>query len=230
MLFVGSSTEKKLRMYGINTIGELACADERLISNLLGKNGRLLMLFANGEDRSRVCSGEDEAIIKSVGNSTTPPRDIVSDSDAASVILTLSKSVARRLREAELKCFTVQLELRSTSLHTVSRRVTLDHPTYLYDTIFKAAYDLFLQNHIKNVPIRSLGVRGCNLVVSHSLQISAFDDTEGEGKRERLERTVDSICTRFGSAAMVNGIMLEKRELTYGALNGTPVHPEPFYK
>ena len=59
LLYVGSSTGRKLRSMGINTIGELALMDEGVISRQFGKMGTILWAFANGYDESPVkCDGE----------------------------------------------------------------------------------------------------------------------------------------------------------------------------
>lgn len=50
LLFVGSSTKRKLNLYSIKTIGDLATCDTKLLLSLLGKNGIMLQNFANGHE------------------------------------------------------------------------------------------------------------------------------------------------------------------------------------
>ena len=64
MLGVGRSTEKLLSSYGIHTIGQLANAYPDLMQRKLGKNGIVLLAFANGEDRSKVAPQDYEPPMK----------------------------------------------------------------------------------------------------------------------------------------------------------------------
>ena len=76
-MYVGRSTRRVLTKYGIRTIGELACADPDFLERQLGKMGLVLYSFANGWDDSQVAAEGYSAPIKSIGNSTTAPRDLV---------------------------------------------------------------------------------------------------------------------------------------------------------
>jgi DNA polymerase-4 len=52
LLYVGSSTKRKLHLFGIKTIGELAEADPVFLEKHLGKMGLVLHTFANGWDET----------------------------------------------------------------------------------------------------------------------------------------------------------------------------------
>ena len=54
LLYVGKSTNRKLALFGIKTIGDLARADEDVLNSHLGKMGSILWSFANGYDDSPV--------------------------------------------------------------------------------------------------------------------------------------------------------------------------------
>lgn len=77
LLYVGRSTRRVLTKYGIRTIGELACVDPDFLERQLGKMGLVLYSFANGWDDSQVVAEGYSAPIKSIGNSTTALRDLV---------------------------------------------------------------------------------------------------------------------------------------------------------
>ncbi len=66
---------------GIRTIGQLAESDEKLLESHFGKIGNVLWAFANGWDEDPVCKEGYEAPVKSIGNSTTTPRDLENDLD-----------------------------------------------------------------------------------------------------------------------------------------------------
>ena len=73
-----------MQKLGIRTIGQLAESDEKLLESHLGKIGNVLWAFANGWDEDPVCKEGYEAPVKSIGNSTTTPRDLENDLDAVS--------------------------------------------------------------------------------------------------------------------------------------------------
>ena len=89
LLYVGRSTNQKLCRLGIKTIGDLAETDESILQSQLGKMGSILWVFANGYDDSPVKVENTRAPIKSVGNSTTTPRDLENDEDVKIVLLKL---------------------------------------------------------------------------------------------------------------------------------------------
>ena len=90
LLYVGKSTNRKLALFGIKTIGDLARADEDVLNSHLGKMGSILWSFANGYDDSPVKLENTHAPIKSVGNSTTTPKDLVCDEDVKIVLYILA--------------------------------------------------------------------------------------------------------------------------------------------
>ena len=116
LLYVGNATNKKLYSMGIRTIGDLAESDETLLVRKLGKMGSILWAFANGYDESPVKLENTSAPVKSVGNSTTTPRDMETDEDVRIVLYILAESVAARLRENGFRCRTVEISVRDKEL------------------------------------------------------------------------------------------------------------------
>ncbi len=79
LLYVGRSTRTMLNRYGIKTIGKIATSDPDFLERLFGKMGLVLYSFANGWDDSPVAPEGYAAPIKSIGNSTTTPRDLATN-------------------------------------------------------------------------------------------------------------------------------------------------------
>ena len=122
LLYVGRSTNKKLNMLGIKTIGDLAQADEQIIHSHLGKMGNVLIEFANGRDTSPVRKEYSHVPVKSVGNSTTTPRDLENNEDVKIILYALAESVSARLRENGFKCRTVEVSIRDIGLYHFTRQ------------------------------------------------------------------------------------------------------------
>lgn len=109
LLYVGRSTNRTLQKYGIRTIGELARTDPSFLERQLGKMGLVIFSFANGWDDSPVTAESYHAPIKSIGNSTTTPRNLECDQDVQIILMALAESVAARLRKHGFRCNVVSI-------------------------------------------------------------------------------------------------------------------------
>lgn len=214
LLMVGRSTEAKLRSYGVNTIGDIANADVNMLKSLLGKNGEMLWCFANGQDSSPVKHKDEIRDIKSVGNSTTTPRDLVDNDEVKAVLRVLCESVSRRLREQGVKGRTITIYVRSNDLISFTRQRRVKLHTDLSTEILDCAFDLFCKNYNWFKPIRSVGVSVSDFDVD--FQQFDFDGTvEKREKLERLETTVDCLKRRFGNYCIVRACQLGDGELSH---------------
>jgi len=230
LLYVGGATTKKLARMGVNTIGELARTDLKLLTNHLGVWGAVLSRFANGQDNSSVAQKGDEAIIKSVGNSTTLPRDVSTPEEVKKVFYMLAESVASRLREHGLKATTVQIYVRDNELFSCERQAGLSYPTFLSGEIAEKAVEIFAKKYVLRKPLRSLGVRGCNLVPKdHTVQLDFFTDFNRREKMEHLEYEIDNIRRRFGYHVIQRGIIFEDHKLTGINPKDHTIHPLNYF-
>lgn len=208
LLYVGRATQNKLRSIGITTIGHLATTDVNILERKFGKIGRMLWMFANGLDNSPVSNIGAKSMIKSIGNSTTTPRDLITDTDVKITLYALCESVAERLRDHGFRCKTVQITLRDNELYSFERQAKLPVPTCTAQDIFDTAFKLYKRNHDKNKPLRSLAVRACDLIYQENIQLSLFPDRVARQRQENLEDTIDRIRDRFGHFSIQRGIML----------------------
>lgn len=222
LLYVGRATTRKLQSYGITTIGDLAKTDLKFLEYRFGKIGGMLWMFANGLDTSPVSNIGAKSLIKSVGNSTTAPRDLTTGRDVRITLYALCESVAERLREHGFRCKTVAVSIRDNALQSYERQLTLPRPSCTSTEIFEAAFALYQRHHGNGLPVRSIGVRACNLLVQDAVQLSLYPDIAKAQARERLEETVDDLRRRFGHFAVQRGVMLTDRELS--ALNPKDDH------
>ena len=225
LLFVGRSTKRRLNTLGIFTIGDLANADGNMLLRFLGKNGMMLQSFALGRDNAPVLRNEAAYPVKSVGNSTTAPRDIKTEREAEIVFAVLCESVAVRLRAEGKKCTTVRISVRSSDLSWYSKQCRVE-ATFSEREIYRAAVGLYRES-FKGGAVRSLGVCGADLCPERDEQMSIFDgETVGRARLEVLERTTDTIRSRFGKYAIRRGLMLEDVSLSrFCPYDEHTVHP-----
>lgn len=232
LLGVGRATERKLASRGIHTIGDIAAAPPSMLRGFLGKWGLILHDFAAGCDSSPVARAGDEAVIKSIGNSTTTPRDLCCDEDAGIVYWMLCESVAERMRESGFLCRGVQVHIRDNELASFERQLKLESPTCLASVLHEAAMRLLHENWDWHKPLRSIGVRATDLLpASTPVQCSIFEDSERQEKRERLERSVDDLRRRFGHYCVGRAVCVSDPTLrNISPKDEHVIHPVGYFK
>lgn len=217
----GRSSVETLKTLEINTIGDLAKTDPEILKSHLKSHGLGLWQYANGIDNSVVESVQ--AAAKGIGNSHTLSKDATTKEEAYAVLLSLSDSVATRLRKAGVYASMVSVEIKDSSFKTVSHQCSLSEPTNTSKVIYETACSLFDELWDFS-PIRLLGIRTSKLTdVLEPTQISMFDYmstmenttspvplNKDSKKQEDLEHALDKIREKYGKNAIVRGNQLKK--------------------
>lgn len=208
LLYVGPATSAKLRRVGISTIGKLAECDEDFLHRRLGKMGLVLKTFAMGLDPTPVQRIDHVQAIKSVGNGSTAPRDLVNDDDVRIMLFLLSESVALRLRELAARCTVVEVYVRDNTLVSFTRQRKLREPTCSSAEIAETAFDLFKRNYHWDKPLRGVGVRGSGLVdVTNGVQLSLYADARKRERWELIDGAMDELRQRYGYLSIQRAIV-----------------------
>ena len=209
LLYVGGAAQKLLGQYGVKTIGQLAACDPAMPEQLLGKMGRQLWEYANGLDKSPVKPRHAADPVKSVGNGTTFPDDLVRWEQICAGLMPLCDSVAARLRRHGLYAGGVSVTLKDVSFKTFSRQTRLDAPSHLVRDIYRAAADLARQLWKPPARLRSMTVTALYVTETCSTfqQLDLLDSTaQACGQRqEQLEEAVDTIRQKYGRTAIAFG-------------------------
>ncbi|MCM1252150.1 MAG: DNA polymerase IV [Clostridium sp.] len=216
----GRSSVEALHKLEIMTIGDLAKADVSILTAHLKSHGKTLWEYANGIDDSAV--GIIQVDEKSIGNSTTLTRDAETKEEAYHVLLSLSESVARRLRASGQAAEMISVEIKYNTFKKVSHQTTLPTPTAGSETIYRTACAL-LDELWDGTPIRLLGVRSSKLLSAEEpVQLNLFDlpavssksasPAPISGQKEaQLEKALDSIRQKYGADAIVRGSLLHPK-------------------
>lgn len=229
LLYVGRATHAKLKRKGIFTIGDLANSNPENLQFWLGKMGVVLWQFANGLDTSPVSNIGAKSLIKTVGNSTTAPRDLMTDEDIKITLMVLSESVSARLREYGFICRTVQIGIRDNALEWFERQGKLEIPNRTAKSIFELAFSLF-KKHTNGKPIRSLSVRACDLKPMDFVQLQAPPASVALQHQEGVTAAMDTLRNRFGHFSIQKGMMLCDSELSnLDPKNEHIIHPMSFF-
>ena len=231
LLYVGPATKRKLNGFGVHTIGELAQTPVEILRSKFGKIGDILWCFSNGLDRSPVADFQNQPIVKSIGNSTTAPRDLESGEDVKMILYVLADSVARRLREQGLKGRTIHISVRDNSLFSFTRQKTLLSYTNLTGEIAREALSLFREHYRWKRPVRSIGISVSDLEAGTICsQTGLFCDEVKREKMERLDKALDRLKVRFGTFAVQPAVLLKDRKLSgFDPKNDHIIHPVGYF-
>ena len=209
LYMAGKSSVEVLKKLEIQTIGELAQTDPRILELHLKSHGRTLWEFANGIGDATVHAEESAA--KGIGNSTTLSKDAKTEEEAKEVLLWLAESVGRRLRKAEQKAGMVSVEIKYHDFKTASHQKQLSRATNADQVLYENACELFRELWNEQ-PIRLLGIRTSKLVEeSAPEQLTIFDmqlEKPKDEKHKKLDQALDEIRKRFGEDAVKRGTFL----------------------
>ncbi len=213
---VGKVMEKRLHEKGILKIGDLASHDERWLQRNFGALGVALAGKSHGLDAGGWFDsdiGEDEGP-RSISHEHTFSTDTADGQKLEATLARLSEMVCRRLREQKLHARTLQLKLRDSGFHTITRAHTVDRPTSVDSEVFVAIRRLFRENW-KGEAIRLLGVHASHFE-AESQQIS-LDGQASHEKWNQALSAADRLREKYGENAisLATGMKAYFRERTH---------------
>lgn len=172
---VGPKAEERLRIAGLETIGQLAdLDDERLRLILPGAIGRDLRERARGIDPRPVVAASGPSV--SIGNEETFDHDIDDPALLSEHAARMAAGATERMLAEGLVARTVTVKLRYPDFRILSRARSADQPTADPAEIARLA-ELALQRALRDrpPPIRLLGVSLTRLVEGEQLQLPLAD-------------------------------------------------------
>lgn len=205
LLFLGKATERKLKNISVNTIGELAAADIKMLKALVGaKAGEQLHNYANGIDDSPVDDSPRE--VKSYGHSITVEENVTDIKTARSLLLSLTDAAASRMRAGGCKAYNISVNIRDSAFKNRSHQRSLNSPTDVTQDIYSVVKELFSEIW-HGEPLRLLGVTLSDLTKDGGEQISLFgsENTAGSEKQKKVDAAVDAIRNKFGDSKILLG-------------------------
>ena len=219
---IGPSAETKLHEFGIDTLGELAHADDELIESLLGKTGTVMLARARGLEFSPI---EEDDSVKSVSNETSFGEDLSNREDIEAAIAIMAAKVGRRLRRKDLKGSTLTLKVRFSDLSFKSVQRPLKHPSDDEYVFIELLHHMLDEIWGEGIPLRLVGVAVTGFEAEDTSQLSLFDDelhANADTKHRNLSNATDSIKDRFGESALKFGRELRLSGIDTGSSSKNP--------
>lgn len=202
---IGNKTAEKLNAVGIRTIGDLAHAPDGLMKQLLGINGTRLKNRAMGID-DRLVDPESIYEHKSIGNSTTLPKDTNSQKELTAVLGRLSLKVAQRLKNKSLVGHKIGVTIRYKDRRTVTRSRLVANAFSESEEIHALAIELFTK-HWNGEDVRLLGVTAFEVIEKESAykQLDLFS-YEKEAAKEPLYNVMQQLQSKYGKGIIKKGL------------------------
>jgi DNA polymerase-4 len=203
---IGRETQARLRQIDVHTIADLRRARDSDLEPIFGRFTRKTRDRAAGIDDRPVVPSRAE---KSISAEETYDTDLADRGDMERQLLRLAERTSARLRKAGLAAGTVQLKIRQSDFQTFTRQKSLQPPGNGTNQVFELARTLLRSWLAKNpgARIRLLGVGGGNLAPAGQDDLFAGQDA---APGTEVDRTVDEIRDRFGSAAMSRARTLDR--------------------
>jgi DNA polymerase-4 len=152
---VGPKTFERLRGMGVETVAQLASADELALGRVFGPNqGNGLRRRANGDGSSKL---NEDTVRKSESRETTFPQDVTDRELLHDTVERLARSVCESLAQNKRRGRTVTLKIRLQPFKTYTRSRTLSSHTCDPEEVVATARDL-LDRFDPQRPVRLVGV------------------------------------------------------------------------
>ncbi len=214
LLMIGRHTQEKLRKIGINTIGDLANAPLKILKDKFGIVGIKMHENANGQNDEPVRYYYEHPIPKSVGNSTTLPKDVTRREEAKAVIMALCEMVAIRLRRHGFIAAGLHLGVKYNDLTYFGKQIKL--PEKINSAVKLCDYAMSIYDEVPpHLPIRAFSVSTFDLSDGEeNVQLSLLEDIEKTEKLQRLDKSLDDIRKKYGYGALKSAAVLEFPHIT----------------
>lgn len=212
---IGKKTAEKLQRVHIATIGDLARGQEHIIRTAIGNHGLDLRKRANGID-DRMVDPAQIGQYKTVGNSTTLPRDTDEEKELLHTLEQLSQSVSRRLQKRSFVTYNIQIIIKYYNRNTITRSHQLKNAIFEATDIFQAAVRLW-KKHWNGDAVRLLGITAGELE-SKTESIKQLDifSFEEDAKQEPVFKVMEQLNVKYSSPVIQRGSgLLRKKEQSF---------------
>ncbi len=211
---VGPGTVRRLKHNGIETMQDIAHADEELLYHIFGIDAELLIDHAWGRETATL---KDIKNYKPQRNSITNGQVLsceYSFKDASLIVREMADLLSLELlsKNKITDSFTLYIGYLGLYMHEPGDRgsVRLLTPTNLSTVIVPAIMKLYEHIADKDGGIKRINITANNIVEDEYRQLSLFTDFDAEEKEVKVQMAVLNIKDRYGKNAILKGMNLEE--------------------
>ena len=151
-------------------------------------------------------------VAKSVSQETTFSKDIHAEETLLETIEKLSNRISQRLKKKHLQGTTIKINIRWSDFSTITRQVTLNHPSNQNNTISETAIALFKKEWQQGEPIRLIGV-GVSGLAPEQLNLWDYNNNSVNSETDkRLDSAIRDLREKFGNGVLQWGDDLTKNK------------------
>lgn len=203
---IGERTEIKLNALGMFTLKDIATSDIDFLRSKFGIIGEQIWRHANGIDEADIHE-KYEPSERSLSLGQVLFRDYQKD-EAITIVREMVDTLASRMRNDDKMTGLVSIYIGySKNSGGFARRVTLLAPTDDGKVILDVILEIYRQ-HIKDLPVRHVGICFGQLSVATHQQLDIFEDDEEQIKRRNLQKALDNVQNKFGKNSVLRGSSL----------------------
>lgn len=204
---IGERMMARLNAIGIYTVGDIARSNRDYIKAKFGVMGEQLIDHANGIDESDV---HEEYVPKETSLSIGQVlfKDYNKD-NVITIIREMNDDLCSKLRSQHAQTSVVSLFIGYSKAVDggFSRQMSLLTNTDDTLTLFNAEMEIF-KMHIKDLPIRHVGINFGKLTYLKHRQLNLFEDQNEQNKRSDLNMTIDKIQAKYGKNILLRASAL----------------------
>lgn len=212
---IGARTEVHLNKIGIFTMEQLAHSNREFMRSEFGIMGDQLVDMANGIDESNI---REEYVPKerSLSQAQVLFRDYKMD-EVPLIIREMCDDLSSRMRNENKICGVVSLYIGySKNQGGFARQMSLLQETDDRETLCNALLEIY-KAHVKDLPIRNVGINFGKLRINDHSQLNLFEEPEKQISKHDLQKTMDRLQDKYGknillraSALLENSTIIER--------------------
>lgn len=206
---VGRHFAAELARMGVKRCADVSRYGEDFWRKRYGKAGAVLWERAHGDDPREVVPYSPP---KSESAEVTLDEDTLDKELLRTWLLRHAERVGASLRRQGLAGRTVTLKIKYADFHQITRQVTLERRICSTEAIYETARSILDHLELEG-RVRLVGVGVSGFEAGGPTQLSLMPEKEAEGeeekRRDRLNRAVDALRSRYGGKAVVRGRLFE---------------------
>jgi DNA polymerase-4 len=214
---VGRVAKEKLTDLGVFTVGQLAQFSKIIMEQLFGMNGVKIWELANGIDTREV---KRRIIPRQISRETSFEEDTADMGIIKGTLQYLNERIAKKLREQELLCQTLNVKIRYSDFTANNRSRSLPYPSNDSATLYKMVETLFEEIRLRRIRIRHVGIAVSN-IEALNWQAKLFNERT---RQEALNMTIDAIREKFGFMSILPAETIKLKRKYRMEPNGYVLH------
>ena len=201
---IGKKTTIKLKNLKINTIGDLANANLEVLSKYFKNQAKRMIESAKGIDDSAIITKKREAL--SISKASTFGYNLKSLDEIYKALLPLTEQVCFLLRKKGKYAKVICIQLKDKYFNSYSHQKQVINATNNTDYVYRIAKNIVKEMY-NDEEIRLVGISLNKISSSNNYQISMFENIEDIEKKQKLDKTLDSLKKEYGDNIIIKAVL-----------------------